>query len=566
MFRPMMFVRIIEPAAGRPIARMRLRPSTGYGEGEPLRTGGSHHVCFHTPLLRYRVTTNASLSALADAGWFVVDAPLAFVLGPDETLDDAPLTVARNFLSLTIAYWQDWIRGLAIPVEWQEAVIRAAITLKLCTFEDTGAVRRGTDDLDPEARATAAATGTTGICWLRDSYFVIQALNRLGATRTMEGYLRYIDNVVVRTQGGELQAALRHRRRGAAGRAGRAGAARLPRHGTRARRQPRVYGRNRTTSTAPSCSRATQSFFDKRLIVPGNDELFMRLERFGERAARCTTNPMPARGSSAASSRRTRSPPRCAGPAATACSENRRRHSACPSARAPGASARPRSVATILDQAWSDSRRRHSRRASAARKSTRRRCCSRNSASCRHGHALRADARCRDAATWRAATDLFRYRHRDDFGTPATAFTICAFWYVDALAAAGRRDEARDAVPAPARTPHSARPALGGHRPRKRRTVGQFPADLQHGRHHQLRRATEPAVGRRAVSRVVAVSNRVSVQRRDVDARRRSRSACSPPAGRAAVCGSAGAARLPSASPTAPPRDPRPTSRTRRST
>jgi GH15 family glucan-1,4-alpha-glucosidase len=40
---------------------------------------------------------------------------------------------------------------------------------------------------------------------LRDSYFVIQALNRLGATRTMEAYLRYIDNIVIRSHGGELQ-------------------------------------------------------------------------------------------------------------------------------------------------------------------------------------------------------------------------------------------------------------------------------------------------------------------------------------------------------------------------
>jgi GH15 family glucan-1,4-alpha-glucosidase len=39
---------------------------------------------------------------------------------------------------------------------------------------------------------------------------------------------------------------------------------------------------------------------------------------------------------------------------------------------------------------------------------------------------------------------LYRYRHPDDFGTPVTAFTICAFWYVNALAAAGRREEARE--------------------------------------------------------------------------------------------------------------------------
>jgi GH15 family glucan-1,4-alpha-glucosidase len=50
--------------------------------------------------------------------------------------------------------------------------------------------------------------------------------------------------------------------------------------------------------------------------------------------------------------------------------------------------------------------------------------------------AVERDLKCGD---W-----LYRYRHPDDFGVPVTAFTICAFWYVNALAAAGRRDEARD--------------------------------------------------------------------------------------------------------------------------
>jgi GH15 family glucan-1,4-alpha-glucosidase len=38
---------------------------------------------------------------------------------------------------------------------------------------------------------------------------------------------------------------------------------------------------------------------------------------------------------------------------------------------------------------------------------------------------------------------VYRYRAPDDFGVPETAFNLCTFWYVDALAAIGRREEAR---------------------------------------------------------------------------------------------------------------------------
>ena len=39
---------------------------------------------------------------------------------------------------------------------------------------------------------------------------------------------------------------------------------------------------------------------------------------------------------------------------------------------------------------------------------------------------------------------MFRYSQPDDFGTPEAAFNICTFWYIEALGAMGRRDEARE--------------------------------------------------------------------------------------------------------------------------
>jgi GH15 family glucan-1,4-alpha-glucosidase len=67
----------------------------------------------------------------------------------------------------------------------------------------------------------------------------------------------------------------------------------------------------------------------------------------------------------------------------------------------------------------------------------------------------------------------------DDFGTPETSFTICTFWYIDALAAIGRMDEARDVRALLAQRNHlgllSEDLAFG-----ERRAWGNFPQTYSH--------------------------------------------------------------------------------------
>src|SRR5690606_16376676 len=126
---------------------------------------------------------------------FVVDRPVSFFFGEDEPLRTNIDATAREFLGRTVDFWRNWVRSLSIPFEWQEAVIRAAITLKLCNFEETGAIVAALTTSSPEAPDTQR-NWDYRYCWLRDAYFVIEALNRLGTTRTMENYLTYITNIV----------------------------------------------------------------------------------------------------------------------------------------------------------------------------------------------------------------------------------------------------------------------------------------------------------------------------------------------------------------------------------
>ncbi len=62
------------------------------------------------------------------------------LLGPDEPLDRPISEIGRQFLDGTLEFWRLWVRTLLIPFEWQDTVIRSAITLKLCSFAETGAI------------------------------------------------------------------------------------------------------------------------------------------------------------------------------------------------------------------------------------------------------------------------------------------------------------------------------------------------------------------------------------------------------------------------------------------
>ncbi|MGH6886551.1 MAG: glycoside hydrolase family 15 protein, partial [Geminicoccales bacterium] len=289
VFRPMMLLRHVEPLTGTPRIRIRLRPRFDYGATEPTRTFGSNHARFLSATTTLRLTTDAPISYIAEESSFVLSAPINLIVGPDEGFAAPIADTAREFRERTLEYWQEWVRFLSVPFEWQDAVIRAAITLKLCSFEETGGIVAALTTSIPEA-PHSGRTWDYRYCWLRDAYFVVHALNRLGATLTMENYIHYITNVAVSEVDGRLKPVYRvvpgkplpestveH----LAGFRG-MGPVRV---GNLAEQQIQndVYG--------SVVLAAAQMFFDRRLPQPGDAALFHRLERLGELAVASAFQP-----------------------------------------------------------------------------------------------------------------------------------------------------------------------------------------------------------------------------------------------------------------------------------
>jgi GH15 family glucan-1,4-alpha-glucosidase len=438
-FRPPQLMRIIEPIAGLPRVTIRFRPTSGYGQGHMQRAFGSNHIRYTGGDAAIRLTTDAPLAYIDRESPFVLSRPVSLVFGADTPFEGELATTCREFADRTRDYWEEWIRRLAISYEWQDAVIRAAITLKLSAFEETGAIIAAHTTSIPEAPGSGR-TWDYRFCWLRDAYFVVRSLNRIGASRTMEDYINYILTIVTGSTG-ELQpvysivstdpleerivADLKGYRGDGPVRIGNAAVA---------QNQHDTYG--------SAILAATPMFFDRRLPRMGDENLFRMLEPLGEKSAELAL--VPDAGIWEFRERRsvhTHSVAMCW--AGCHRLEVIAAHLGLNDRAAYWGKHSDHILKTMLDKSWNEKRGAFT--AAFGREELDASVLLLNELG-----AVEADDP-RFVSTVNAMErelkfemNVMRYTNADDFGLPETAFLICRFWLIDALWAIGRKQDARD--------------------------------------------------------------------------------------------------------------------------
>ena len=439
VFNPPQIFRRIEPISGLPRVRIRVRPTFNYGQPCTHRAQGSNHIRYMGGQENLRLTTDAPLSYIAHETPFALVRPITLILGPDEPFEAAVDTTSQEFTQRTRQYWLDWARSLAIPLEFQADIIRAAITLKLCNYEETGAIIAAHTTSIPESPGSQR-TWDYRYCWLRDAFFVIKALNRLGATQTMEEYIHYITNIAV-----DAERPLRPvysivpteplEEWTAPDLAGfqNMGPVRI---GNQAAEQMQH------DSYGSVILGASQMFLDERLPRMGDAALFHRLEPLGAQARRFAFQPD-------------------AGPWEYRGRQRIHTHSVTMCWVACDRLARIAARLGLTERAnfWRE-------HADAIRKEILSRAWSDKTGAlvgALDHHELDASVLLLPDLGLLPANDerfvrtcavidkelkrngyLMRYVAEDDFGLPESAFLVCQFWYIDALAALGRKEEARD--------------------------------------------------------------------------------------------------------------------------
>ncbi|RZK73289.1 MAG: glycoside hydrolase family 15 protein [Pedobacter sp.] len=193
-YRPLMLIRKIEPLEGDPHIKIVCNPVYNYGKSQLNAVRGSNHIDFLGCDEKIRLTTNATLSYILEDKYFVLTEPKYLILTYGAPFQDSIETTSDRFLQQTIAYWRTWIKHSSIGDFHQTFVIRSALVLKIHQYEDTGAIIAASTTSLPEFPGSGR-NWDYRYCWLRDTYYVINALHHIGHFEETERYFDYITDI-----------------------------------------------------------------------------------------------------------------------------------------------------------------------------------------------------------------------------------------------------------------------------------------------------------------------------------------------------------------------------------
>jgi len=182
-------IRRVRVVRGKMPFCLECRPAFDYARAPHHAHLSAHGVRFDAPGLSLSLSAPVPLRLDDDgavAGFTLGEGEkVTFVLsrvGPEERPERCPgVGEAEELFRDTVSFWRRWLSKCTYAGRWREMVYRSALTLKLLSFERTGAI---------VAAPTCSLPETIGgernwdyrYTWIRDAAFTLYGLLRIGFT------------------------------------------------------------------------------------------------------------------------------------------------------------------------------------------------------------------------------------------------------------------------------------------------------------------------------------------------------------------------------------------------
>jgi GH15 family glucan-1,4-alpha-glucosidase len=187
--------------------RARVAPRFAYGT-QPHTVHVQHvqhgqgQAVFESPSLTLALTSSVPVEVDGSDVWslFKLHEGQSAVFALDRVGDDVaprhcPLSEAEQQFNATVGYWRRWLSRSRYRGRWREMVHRSALTLKLLTYAPTGAIIAAPTTSLPELIG-GERNWDYRYVWIRDAAFCVYALLRLGFTDEAEAFMNFLSEHV----------------------------------------------------------------------------------------------------------------------------------------------------------------------------------------------------------------------------------------------------------------------------------------------------------------------------------------------------------------------------------
>jgi GH15 family glucan-1,4-alpha-glucosidase len=182
--------------------RARVAPRFEYGTVPHTVHAGAGQALFVSPRLKLALTSTVPFEVAGGDVWslfklhegesavFTIDR-----VGGDVAPRFCAVAEAEREFNATVRYWRRWLSQSRYRGRWREMVHRSALTLKLLTYAPTGAIIAAPTTSLPE-QIGGERNWDYRYVWIRDAAFCVYAMLRLGFADEAEAFMGFLTEYV----------------------------------------------------------------------------------------------------------------------------------------------------------------------------------------------------------------------------------------------------------------------------------------------------------------------------------------------------------------------------------
>ena len=189
--QPQRLIRRLVGVRGRMRFKLELEPRFDYGRLQPTvqmtSEGAAFRACRYVAALASPVALERTAGGVAAEFELGAGESATFVLAPREHAGILSEPEAERLTHDTATFWRNWLSQSTYDGRWREMVHRSALSLKLLSYQPSGAIVAAATTSLPE-QIGGQRNWDYRYAWLRDFAFSIYALSRLGFTEELASF------------------------------------------------------------------------------------------------------------------------------------------------------------------------------------------------------------------------------------------------------------------------------------------------------------------------------------------------------------------------------------------